>query len=194
MDLSKNVGSVLLPYLDHPDLLHFETTNKKAYVLANYFPVWKNVFEEVYLNDHVKKDKIPIKEIEMTRDEKSDQNFKAACKRGFLYLKEKYGEEIPEEIFDYTMGITFVILDELSNSLSEVPELILHPANYLEKALALVCSQATKVYDYASTNMFQVVPRVFTFTNMLLFQGPDFYTTLIGYNHVSSYLSLDFLA
>ena len=50
-DLNKNVCSVLFPYNDHKDLLRMETANKKAYLLVNFWPVWKNKLEECFVGN-----------------------------------------------------------------------------------------------------------------------------------------------
>jgi hypothetical protein len=43
-DLNKNVMSVLLPYLEHPEILKVEACNRKMSVFASFWPVWKNIY------------------------------------------------------------------------------------------------------------------------------------------------------
>jgi hypothetical protein len=45
-DLNKNVMSVLLPYLEQPDILKVEGCNHKMSVFASFWPVWKNIYSE----------------------------------------------------------------------------------------------------------------------------------------------------
>jgi hypothetical protein len=64
-DLNKNVMSVLLPYLDHPDILKVEACNRKMSIFADFWPVWKNIYGE----QHKKNPKIPKEVSDMTEEE-----------------------------------------------------------------------------------------------------------------------------
>lgn len=64
-DLSKNIMSVLLPYLEHNEILRFEQTSKKMMVQGHYWPVWKNIYTE----QHLKNQKLPKEVKHMNEDE-----------------------------------------------------------------------------------------------------------------------------
>jgi len=51
-DLNKNVMSILLPYLEHPEILKVEGCNRKMSVFASFWPVWKNVYCDQHLKDN----------------------------------------------------------------------------------------------------------------------------------------------
>ena len=57
--------SVLLPYLDHPEILKVEACNRKMSVFADFWPVWKNIYGE----QHKKNPKIPKEVSDMTEEE-----------------------------------------------------------------------------------------------------------------------------
>lgn len=65
VDLNKNTMSLLLPYLKQNEIQNVERMNKKLYVFANFWPVWKNVYYET----HMKDERIPKETLEMTIEE-----------------------------------------------------------------------------------------------------------------------------
>ena len=65
VNLNKNVMSLLLPYLNHEELLNVECTIKQMAVFVNFWPVWKNIYYE----QHLKNARLPGFEKTMTDDE-----------------------------------------------------------------------------------------------------------------------------
>ena len=82
-DLNKNVMSVLLPYLEQPDILKVEGCNRKMSVFASFWPVWKNIYSE----QHLKDGKIPKEVKDMTEEEQRHQDYRGACKRCYINLQ-----------------------------------------------------------------------------------------------------------
>ena len=61
-DLNTNAMSVLLPYLEHSEIQRLEGCNLKMSVLADSWPVWKNIYSE----QHKKNRNIPKEVSDMT--------------------------------------------------------------------------------------------------------------------------------
>lgn len=89
----------------------------------NYWPVWKNIYSDFHLvrNANV----LPVEERALTEDEQTQHDYRAACKRCYLYiLKNVHVEEVLEpELADYYKGEAFIILEELTLSLLEIPKI-----------------------------------------------------------------------
>jgi hypothetical protein len=147
-NLNKNIMSVLLPYLTQPEILRFEACSKQTAVFANHWPVWKNVFCELHLirNKH----RLPEEE----RHLQGDEEYRAACKRCFIYIRSNRSEEddaVEPALADYYKGESFVIIEEFLLSLSELPEAVssfpYKPIDYVNSKLALTAESMNTWLD-----------------------------------------------
>lgn len=103
-------------------------------VLVNHWPVWKNIYFDFFLSARCA-DKLPPVERVMTEEETEAHDYKAACKRCFLYIKRNQNEEdqeVEEGIADYYKGEAFIIIEEFFLSLNDLPR----TPEYLFKALS----------------------------------------------------------
>lgn len=99
-DMSKNVMSVLLPYNTQMEINRFEQTNKKMLLFSNFWPVWKNI----YCDFHLPNTAIPADTKSLTEEEQENRDYRAACKRCYLYVKDNTEEVIPDHLLDYKRG------------------------------------------------------------------------------------------
>lgn len=152
--------SIALPYLTHDELLRAEGCNKQMAIFVNYWPVWKNIYQE----QHLVNSKIPAEVKELTQDEQDNHDYRQACKRCFIYLKNNETEEdkaVPEDLADYYKGEAHIILEEFTLSLIDFPRVI---GLGIFKAINL----ALKFLDEASD---KIVTRI---ENLPILQGIDF--------------------
>ena len=68
----------------------------------------------------------------MNLEESEKLDYKAVCKRCFMYLKTNCKEEILPELVDYLKGYRVVILEEFTMSLIKLPSLYLYPIGVLD--------------------------------------------------------------
>lgn len=68
----------------------------------------------------------------MTMDEVESQDYRAACKRCFTYIKNNCKEEILPELVDYLKGYRIVVLEEFLLSLIKLPSVYIYPVYLLE--------------------------------------------------------------
>jgi hypothetical protein len=132
--MNKNIMSVLLPYLEHKDIQRFEQCSRQCAVYANHWPVWRNVFHEYHLVKN--KELLPEGERQLSHEEEANSDYRAACKRCYIYVKKNQGEELFEtHIADYKKGEAFVILEEFTLSLYELPKTVVGiPIRVIESA------------------------------------------------------------
>jgi hypothetical protein len=113
--------------------------NKKMYVFANFWPVWKNVYTETHMKDA----RIPKDILNMTFEESEKLDYRAVCKRCFTYVKNNCQEEILPEMVDYLKGYRRVVLEEFHNSLLEFPTIYLFPI----RILAFIADKIRRVME-----------------------------------------------
>jgi len=143
VNLNKNVTSILLPYLTLPELLKLEQVSKVMAMHVSNWPVWKNIYFDFYLVKQ--KDRLPAQEREMTEEEQDSHDYRAACKRCFVFIQKNLTDEdlaLAPDIADYYKGEAFIILEEFTLSLMEFPRVnnmslsaIEYVATKTEKAL-----------------------------------------------------------
>ena len=103
--------SVMLPFLQHNEILRAEQTCKKMLVNGHFWPVWKNIHSD----QHLKNEKIPDDVKQMQGQDEND--YRSVCQRCFLYVKRNFADEIPPELIDYTKGSQLIIVEEFLKSL-----------------------------------------------------------------------------
>ena len=54
------------------------------FVFANFWPVWKNI----YTDYHLKSSTIPADVKKMSSEEENKKDYRAVCKKCFIYLKK----------------------------------------------------------------------------------------------------------
>ncbi|CDW72139.1 UNKNOWN [Stylonychia lemnae] len=148
-DLSKNVMSVLLPFLPHNEILKLEQTSKKMLIMGHHWPVWKNIYQE----QHTKNQLIPELHKYMNFVEQENNDYRSACKRSFIYLKNNVAPEIPSELLDYTKGSQIVIVEELVYSLHEISRIYQYPIKFMDNFMSQATNKAIDFYDTKLNNL-----------------------------------------
>ena len=137
--------------------MKIEQTSKKLYVFANFWPVWKNI----YYDQHLKNEKIPQSVKALNNDEYSNQDFRPACKRCFIYVKKNIEEEIPADMVDYFKGYRIVIIEEFLTSLNRLPEIYLVPITALKFLFENLFAAVDYIYTrYIETSSIAVMMRI----------------------------------
>eukprot|EP00347_Sterkiella_histriomuscorum_P012885 403366845 len=186
-DLSKNVMSVLLPNLEHNEILRLEQCSRKMLINGHHWPVWKNIYQE----QHLKNPKIPKEYSYMNMIEQQNNDYRATCARSFLYLKQNVEAEIPEELLDYTKGSRVIIVEELIHSIQELPYVYNYPLDFIDKLLHSVTSEFQEFYDAKIQNYINM-PRKsflsFVLLGISIDENMDNYQRILEtawlYNHV----------
>lgn len=86
-NMNKNVMSIMLPYLNLQELNKLEQTSRGLALFVNHWPVWKNIYCDYYLGPKCA-ERLPLSEHEMTEEERVANDYRAACKRCYLYIKK----------------------------------------------------------------------------------------------------------
>ena len=121
--MNKNIMSIMLPYLDHKEILRVEGCSRKMALFAGDWPVWKNIYCEY----HSKNMKIHKDEREMRDEEIFLRDYRSACKRCYIAKNKNYIEdEISEEIAEYKKGESKIIVEELIFTFLEIPQIFIY--------------------------------------------------------------------
>lgn len=150
VNLNKNVTSILLPYLTVPELLKVEQVSKLMAMHVGNWPVWKNIYFDFYLEKQ--KERLPPHEREMTEEEQESHDYRAACKRCFVFIQKNLTDEdlaVAPDIADYYKGEAFIILEEFTLSLMEFPRV----NNMSLSAVEFVAAKTEKALAYLDPYM-----------------------------------------
>ena len=92
-------------------------------------------------------ERLPAQEREMTEEEQDSHDYRAACKRCFVFIQNNLTDEdlaVAPDIADYYKGEAFIILEEFTLSLMEFPRV----NNKSLSALEYVAAKTEKAFTY----------------------------------------------
>jgi hypothetical protein len=167
--LNQNCLTSILSYCQSYEIFKFSSANSKLHQrIESLELVWKNLYYNYYHKKYqtaLKSDKEPV------------GNFKKKCIDLHKFVKEKY--IISESERDTYIGITNVFLEELIDSVSNIPHLILFPLNLLMSPIVFTRNfifHRIKIFISSSFYVSVIMPNLLICTWLPL----DYYTLLMN--------------